>query len=215
MIEFQLNREGILFVISAPSGGGKSTVLRAVLKADSTLSYSVSATTRAPRTGEVDGEDYYFHTEEEFERLIAEDAFIEYAKVHGHYYGTLREEVARKLADRKDVILDIDVQGSLELKEERPDTVTIFILPPSIATLEKRLRSRGLDNEETMRLRLENARNEIRFAQRYDYVMVNEDLGRTIETIRNIIEAERCRTHRIAVNDALGEVEFLPAIGRA
>ena len=115
MIEFQLNREGILFVISAPSGGGKSTVLRAVLKADSTLSYSVSATTREPRTGEIDGEDYYFRTNEKFERLIEENAFIEHARVHGHYYGTLREEVNRKLLDSNDVILDIVVQGSLEL----------------------------------------------------------------------------------------------------
>ncbi len=210
MIEFQLHRSGILFLISAPSGGGKSTVLKEILKADPSLSYSISATTRDPREGEVDGEHYHFKTLEEFKRLTAADAFIEYASVHGNYYGTLKSEVDAKLEAGHDVILDIDVQGSLKMKDERPETVLIFILPPSIATLEKRLRSRGLDEERAIRLRLENARNEIRYAQLYDYVLVNERLERTIEHIQQIIEAERARTARITVTDALGEIEFYP-----
>lgn len=213
MVEFQVSRKGIVFVISAPSGGGKSTVLKAVREADPSLAYSVSVTTRAPRGTETDGVEYYFKPVEEFERLLAEDAFIESAKVHGNWYGTLKSEVDKRLGERRDVVLDIDVQGSLKLKSERTDTVLIFILPPSIATLEKRLRTRGLDNEDAMRLRLANARNEIRYAPLYDYVIVNQVLGRTIEQISRIIEAERCRSHRIRVHDALGEVDFIPAVG--
>ncbi|MEQ8821402.1 MAG: guanylate kinase [Sumerlaeia bacterium] len=209
MIEFQIKRKGILFVLSAPSGGGKSTILRALLKADSTLSYSISATTRPPRRDETDGVEYYFKSMEQFEDLKAGNAFLETAQVHGNHYGTLVEEVESKIRSGKDVVLDVDVEGSITLKKIRPDTVTIFILPPSIATLEKRLRNRGLDNEEQMRIRLQNAREEIRFAQRYDYVMVNQDLLNTIESIRDVIVSERCRTHRITVTDALGEVDFL------
>ncbi len=213
MIEFQLTRKGIIFVVSAPSGGGKSTVLRAILQADPTLNYSVSATTRPARGTEADGKEYHFLGEAEFRKLIAEDGFIEYARVHGNYYGTLKREVDAKIHARQDVMLDIDVQGSLRLKSERPETVLIFILPPSIATLEKRLRSRGLDEEQAMRTRLQNARNEIRYAQLYDYVLVNEDLDRTIAGIKAIVAAERFKSHRCKVLDALGEVEFIPAVG--
>ncbi len=213
MIEFQLSRKGIIFVVSAPSGGGKSTVLRAILQADPTLSYSISATTRPARGSETHGKDYFFLTPEEFQAQIEQDGFIEYAKVHGNYYGTLKSEVDRKLQQHEDVILDIDVQGSLRLKSERPETVLIFILPPSIATLEKRLRSRGLDDEAAMKTRLQNARNEIRYAQLYDYVLVNEDLERTIASINAIVAAERMKSHRCKVHDALGEVEFIPAVG--
>src|SRR5690606_2406875 len=156
---------------------------------------------------------YHFLPVEDFQRLIDEDGFIEYAKVHGNYYGTLKSEVDRKIHSKQDVILDIDVQGSLRLKSERPDTVLVFILPPSIATLEKRLRSRGLDDEATMKTRLQNARNEIRYAQLYDYVLVNEDLERTIASINAIVASERMKSHRCKVHDALGEVEFIPAVG--
>lgn len=213
MIEFQLSRSGILFVVSAPSGGGKSTILRRLLEKDSSITYSVSATTRPPRRTEVDGQDYHFKTVEEFESLIGEGAFLEHAKVHGNYYGTLKSEVDRQVAQRKDIVLDIDVQGSLALKRVRPSTVLVFVLPPSIATLERRLRSRGLDDDQAVALRLRNAREEIRHAPRYDYALVNEDLDATIERVQQIIEAERWRTHRLKVHDALGEVKFLPATG--
>lgn len=209
MIEFQLNRDGILFVLSAPSGGGKSTILREILKADPSLEYSVSVTTRAPRGDEQDGREYHFRSAEEFKRLQAGDSFIEWAVVHGNYYGTLRGEVDQRLGMGADVILDIDVQGSLKLKKERPDTVLVFVLPPSIATLEKRLRSRGLDDDRAVRTRLDNARHEIKYANLYDYVLVNERLEETIEGIQRVIEAERQRAHRMIINDALGEIEFL------
>lgn len=206
MLEFHLKRSGMLIVVSAPSGGGKSTILRTLLKEDATLSYSISATTRRAREGEVEGRDYYFMNVEEFKRLIDEDAFFEWAIVHGNYYGTLKREVEAKIADGRDVILDIDVQGSLALKQDYPDSVLIFVLPPSIATLERRLRARGLDDEATMQVRLNNARSELRRSPEYDFVIVNRKLDDTIRSIRTIIDAERHRSTRLTLRDALGEV---------
>jgi len=203
-----MKRRGILFVLSAPSGGGKSTILRAIRAADPTLGYSISVTTRPPRGDEEDGREYFFRSVEEFKALDAEDAFVETALVHGNYYGTLRSEIEGQCDAGKDVLLDIDVQGSLALKKRRPDTVLAFVLPPSIATLEKRLRARGLDNEDAMQVRLANARHEVRFARNYDYVLVNHNLEETIAHIREIIAAERFRSHRIEVRDARGEIEF-------
>ncbi|MDK2973549.1 MAG: guanylate kinase [Candidatus Sumerlaeota bacterium] len=210
MLEFLVNRKGILFVVSAPSGGGKSTILKALRQQDPGLSYSISVTTRKARGDERDGIEYHFRTVEEFEALIAENAFVEYAKVHGNYYGTLKSEVDRRTENGADVLLDIDVQGSLNLKQQRPDTVMIFVLPPSIATLERRLRGRGLDDDDAIALRLQNARNEVRFARHYDYVLVNRELDDTIDGVRQIIAAERRRAHRLDIKDAFGEIEFLP-----
>lgn len=209
MIEFQLKRRGILFLLSAPSGGGKSTVLRSLLQSDKSLHYAISATTRKQRPDEEEGVHYFFKSLEQFNDLINEDAFIEYALVHGNYYGTLEQEVQDRLNSEQDVIIDADVQGSLAIKERMPDTVTIFILPPSIATLEKRLRSRGTDEEEQLSLRLTNAREEVRYASLYDYVIVNVDIQKTITGIQQIVEAERRKAHRMAVTDALGEIEFI------
>lgn len=206
MIEFQLRRSGMLIVVSAPSGGGKSTILRRLLEEDQTIGYSISATTRPKREGEVDGRDYYFLDRGDFEAKIAQNAFYEHAIVHGHYYGTLKSEVDAKLREGRDVVLDIDVKGSMNLRKDREDAVLVFILPPSIATLEKRLRQRGLDNEEAMRLRLRNARDEMRMSPNYDYVIVNRKLDDTIRNLRTIIEAERHRTSRLTLRDALGAV---------
>jgi len=206
VLEFHLKRTGMLVVISAPSGGGKSTILKTLLNEDPTLSYSISATTRTPRENEVDGRDYHFLSTERFKKYIDEDAFYEWAIVHNNYYGTLRKEVDAKLGEGRDVILDIDVQGSLALKADRPESVLIFVLPPSIATLERRLRSRGLDDEEAMQLRLTNARSELRRSPEYDFVIVNRKLDETISKIRTIIESERHRSTRLTLKDALGEV---------
>ncbi len=209
MIEFHLKRRGILFLISAPSGGGKSTVLRSLIQSDKSLHYAISATTRTKRSDEVDGEHYHFKSLDQFKDLIDEEAFIEYALVHGNYYGTLYKETQNRLDSEEDVIIDADVQGSLVIKERMPDTITIFILPPSIATLEKRLRSRGTDAEEQLSVRLANAREEVRYASLYDYVIVNSDIQRTIIGIQQIVEAERRKAHRMSVTDALGEIEFI------
>lgn len=206
MVEFELKRSGMLIVLSAPSGGGKSTILRKLMDEDESLHYAISATTRPQREGEMDGEDYFFLSIEDFQARIDENAFYEYAQVHGNYYGTLKTEVDSKLGMGQDVILDIDVQGSKSIKSDRPDAVTVFVLPPSIATLEKRLRQRGLDNEEAMQVRLNNARTEMRESPNYDYVIVNRRLDVTIQRIRTIIEAERHRAFRLTLKDALGEI---------
>jgi len=206
VIEFELKRSGILFVVSAPSGGGKSTIIRELLANDATLSYSISGTTRAARSDEQEGREYYFYSIEDFQRLIDEDRLYEYALVHGNYYGTLKSEVDSKLHAGGDVILDLDVQGSVELKKKAPECVSIFILPPSLATLEKRLRGRGSDEEETIQRRLLNARTELRMAERYDYVLVNRVLTETIEQMKTIIAAERFRASRLTVRDSLGSL---------
>lgn len=181
----------MLIVLSSPSGGGKSTVCRALLQADPRLEYSVSVTSRAPRPGEVNGRDYWFVSEEEFCRLIESDAFYEWARVHDNYYGTRRDIVEEKLARGHDVVMDLDVVGGLTIKKQSDRAVLIYVLPPSLKVLEERLRARGTDSEAVIQKRLRNARQEINFAEKYDFVVINENLEQTIATIRRIIEAQR------------------------
>jgi len=195
-MSIRLKRSGILFVISAPSGGGKSTVLRALLPATEGLKYSVSVTSRPPRDGEREGVDYYFVSTEEFQSLIDHKEFYEWAKVHGNYYGTRKSVVESLVSQGYDVALDLDVQGACQIKGMKPDSVTIFLLPPSTETLEKRLRGRETDDEEVVRLRMHNAVNEIAQCGLFDYLVVNENLDRTIAAIGHIIDAERQRGSR-------------------
>lgn len=206
MIEFEIKRTGMLIVISAPSGGGKSTILRALLESDDTVDYSISATTRKPRATEVHGKDYFFYNLDEFRDLVSQNMFYEYAIVHGNYYGTLKTEVDAKLNAGLDVLLDIDVQGSLKLKKEHPDCSTIFILPPSMAKLESRLRGRASDDEEVIQRRLTNARSEVRMADRYDYILMNNDLQETVANVRTIIRAQRFRASRTVLKDPFGSM---------
>jgi guanylate kinase len=186
-----LEPEGMLVVIASPSGGGKSSVCRALLAADPQLEYSVSVTSRPPRTDEVNGRDYQFVSEDEFHRMIEQGLFYEWAQVHDNLYGTRRDVIEAKLARGKDVVLDLDVTGSLNIKKQNEKAVLVFILPPSLGVLEERLRRRNTDNEEVIQKRLKNARMEINFAGKYDYAVLNEDLEQTIATIRRIIDAER------------------------
>jgi len=195
-MSIRLKRSGTLFVISAPSGGGKSTVLRALLPATEGLKYSVSVTSRPPRDGEREGVDYYFVSTEEFQSLIDHKEFYEWAKVHGNYYGTRKSVVESLVSQGYDVALDLDVQGACQIKGMKPDSVTIFLLPPSTETLEKRLRGRETDDEEVVRLRMHNAVNEIAQCGLFDYLVVNENLDRTIAAIGHIIGAERQRGSR-------------------
>lgn len=193
----RLKRKGILIVLSSPSGGGKSTVLKKLLASDAGLDYSVSTTTRPPRKGEEDGKAYFFVSDEEFQRMIGEGRFYEWAHVHGYRYGTRRDIIEEKLRRGRDVLLDLDTQGALEVKRLAPESVIIFLLPPSMEVLEERLRARKLDSEETMQVRLKNAKDEIACAEKYDYIVINDKLADTIETVRSIIHAERHRNARV------------------
>jgi guanylate kinase len=183
-------------VISGPSGVGKSSFVEQLLDADLNLEYSVSATTRSRRPHETDGRDYVFLTREEFQRRIDAGEFVEWAEVHGEQYGTLKSEIDRRLAEGRNVLLDIDVQGGMAVRKVYPDGVFIFVLPPSMASLEERLRGRGTDPDERIRLRLENARREIELGKAYDYAVVNDDLDSALHRVAAIIEAEACRVRR-------------------
>ena len=199
MTNFSLERKGMLIVVSSPSGGGKSTVIQDILKNDPGMEYSVSVTSRPPRPGEIDGQSYTFVSEEQFRKWIAEDRFYEWAEVHDHLYGTRKDVIAEKLERGKDVIMDLDVQGGLNVKKKSPDAVLVFLLPPSLEILEKRLRLRKTDNEEVIKVRLHNALKEMDIATQYDYVLINNNLKETIEQVKGIIRSERHRSCRMNI----------------
>jgi guanylate kinase len=184
-------------VISGPSGAGKSSFVKALLgRYPRDLVYSVSATTRPRREHEVEGRDYFFLGREEFQRRVDGGEFVEHAEVHGELYGTLKSQTEAVLRSGRNVLLDIDVQGGRSVRRIYPDGVYIFVLPPSLADLEERLRARGTDSEERIKLRLENARREIAIAREYDYAVVNDDLEDATRKVLAIIEAETCRASR-------------------
>lgn len=180
-----------VFIISAPSGSGKSTLVRRLLAWDVSLLFSISYTTRSPRGEEVNGREYHFISRAEFESRLAREEFLEHADVFGNYYGTHNGVVLQGEAERRDVVLDIDVQGARQLKEKIPDAVSIFILAPSRQELEKRLRSRGEDQEEVIRKRLAGAAREISHYADYDYVLVNDDVDQAAGELIGIVSAER------------------------
>ncbi len=192
--------KGILFVISGPSGAGKGTILERVLKNRQNIEFSVSATTRSPRPGEIDGVHYYFITREEFQKKIDSLQFLEWAHVHEEYYGTLREWVESRLDKEHDVVLDIDVQGALQIMEKAVDEVFIFVAAPSIDELHRRLTKRGTESEEKILSRLEVARHELEYISKYEYLIINDDLSQACEQLNAIIEAEKCKTRRLADN---------------
>ena len=193
-----LNRlKGLLIVISAPSGTGKTTLSHMLLREFPNMEFSVSYTTRKPRNGEINGRDYWFIDRETFEKMIEEGDFLEWAEVYGHLYGTSKSQVIKALSEGKDVLLDIDTQGALNVKKNFPEAVLIFILPPSLKELKRRLESRGTDDEETIKKRLKIAREEIRRAPLYDYVVVNDVLEIAFDNLRSIIKAEKCRAERL------------------
>jgi len=186
-----------VIVISGPSGAGKSTFVHELLRLHPELVYSVSATSRPRREHEAEGADYFFLTPEDFRARIERGEFVEWAEVHGELYGTLRAQIDAALAAGRNVLLDIDVQGGRAVRRIYPDGVFLFILPPSLARLEERLRGRGTDSEERIRLRLENARREIALAHEYDYAVVNDDWEVAARKVDAILTAEKCRASRI------------------
>ena len=187
---------GSLILISAPSGAGKTSLVKSVLDADTEIAVCISHTTRAMRDGERDGENYHFVEDAEFDRMIAAGAFLEYADVFGKRYGSSRQEVERCRADGKDVILEIDWQGADQVREMLADAVSIFILPPSITELEKRLRGRGQDSADAIQTRLAEAKTDMAQAARYDYLLVNDDFKRAQSELLSIIQSTRLRRER-------------------
>ncbi|WP_294160532.1 guanylate kinase [uncultured Selenomonas sp.] len=186
-------KKGLLIVVSGPSGTGKGTVCHELLTQTPELAYSISATTRAPREGEQDGVNYYFLTKEKFEQMIADGGFLEHANVYGNYYGTPLGKIEERRAARQDILLEIDIQGALNVMERCPDGVFIFLLPPSIEELERRLRGRGSETAESLARRMGNAKKEIAIGKRYKYVVVNDTVEKAVADIKAILVAEHSR----------------------
>lgn len=183
--------KGKLIVISAPSGCGKSTVVRALMDIRPNLKFSISATTRSPRIGEVDGKDYFFVSREKFMEMVEKDEFLEHAIYVDNCYGTPRKALDEMLEKGLDVILDIDVQGAFQIRKKRPDALMVFLMPPSFEDLEKRLILRGKDSMEVIRNRLETARRECSVSDKFDYIIVNDDVDRAVSEFSSIIDKEK------------------------
>ena len=186
-------RRGKTFIICGPSGVGKGTVVARLLPSDPTLDFSVSATTRAPRNGEVDGVHYHFLSREQFQQWIAEDAFLEHAEFVGNYYGTPKKYVDAAMEQGRDVLLDIEIQGAEQVHRQRPEVVRIYVAPPSWAELERRLIGRGTEDMEKVRSRLERGKQEFAAASSFDYFVINDTVDNAVTEIRAIMLAEHCR----------------------
>ncbi len=204
----KVNR-GSLIILSGPSGAGKGTIHKELMKHSSNLKYSISMTTREPRDGEVNGKDYFFVTEEEFKKEIENNSFLEYAIVHGNYYGTLKREVERDLDLGYDVILEIDIQGALNIKAQKEDGIFIFIMPPSMRELRDRLVKRGTETKEKLVERFKNAYKEVNEMSKYNYVVINDEVDLAVTKVEAILIAERCRVDRIEEFDVNNQEELI------
>ncbi len=191
-----MNGKGVLMILSGPSGSGKDTVLNRLVEANENVCVSISMTTREMRDGEIDGKHYYFVSREYFEKKIAEDKMLEYAEYAGNYYGTPRQPVEEMLNEGKSVVLKIEVQGAEKIRRIYPDVTSVFLLPPSMRVLESRLRGRGSEDEETINHRLRIAREELRRAYDYDYIVINDTVENALHGLETVIEAEKKKTSR-------------------
>ena len=195
-------------VLSAPSGAGKTTIARALVKEIEDVVFSVSATTRPARDHEVDGVDYHFLSEAEFRAMIEADELVEWAEVHGHLYGSSREALQAASEEGRFLVLDVDVQGAMQMRDRVPDAVLVFVLPPSVDALVERLTERGTEGKDNVTQRIENARGELEQASRFDYIVVNENLEQAIDEIRSIVLAEGRRTDRaIDLSNAIRQLQ--------
>ncbi len=202
----QIARRGVMFVLSSPSGAGKTTLSRGLVEADGNISMSISVTTRRPRGGEVDGKDYHFISPPEFDRMVAGGELLEHAKVFDNCYGTPKRPVEEALARGRDVLFDIDWQGTQQLESSAPnDLVSVFILPPSMQALERRLEARAQDAPDVVAKRMARAADEMSHWAEYDYVLINLDIDRSLSQVRAILEAERLRRQRqVGLNEFVG-----------
>lgn len=191
-----MNHQGILVVVSGFSGAGKGTLMKELLKRYDNYALSISATTRAPREGETDGKEYFFVTKEQFEKMRDERKLIEYAQYVNNYYGTPKEYVEQKMAEGKDVILEIEIQGAMKIREKFPDTLLVFVCPPSMEELKNRLVGRGTETLDVINGRLRRAVEESKGMDKYDYLLINDDLEECVDTLHETIRCERMRTSR-------------------
>ena len=192
----KLQDEGILLVVSGPSGAGKGTICSAIREIYPDLDYSISMTTRAPRKGEKEGVSYFFRSDSQFEDLVRQDEFLEYARVYDHYYGTPKKYVLDKIKEGRSVLLEIDIQGAMQVKKRYPKGVFVYIVPPSLEILSKRIHERGTDSEEVIQNRLAQITSELALAHQYDYIVVNDVLADAVHKTCSIIEAEKCKLSR-------------------
>ncbi len=200
-----MSNKGLLVVLSGPSGSGKDTILERLICLAPNIVKSISATTRHSRTGEINGKDYFFISEQDFCNAISDEKLLEYTNYCGNYYGTLKNLVEDLQNNQKDVILKIEVDGAKQIKEKCPDALRIFILPPSMETLKERLSKRGTETAESLEKRLNRARDEIKFSSEYDYIVVNDDVDKCAQNIYSIINAEKFKLHRMKniINEVL------------
>ena len=187
-----MKNKGLLLVVSGPSGVGKGTICKEYLSSYDDCALSVSATTRAPRDGEIDGVSYFFLSHDEFRKKIDEGGFLEHAVFCDNYYGTPKEAVLKQLESGKNVILEIEVQGALQVRSHYPEAVFVFVIPPTLQTLEDRLRGRGTETDEVIKKRLERAKAEFKYIDKYNYVLVNDTVSDAVARLHSIIEAEKC-----------------------
>jgi len=195
-VGFTMFNKGLLIVVSGPSGAGKGTICSAYLERNPHAVLSVSVTTRKPRVGEKEGVNYFFRDKETFLKMVENGEFLEYAEVYGNYYGTPKKFVEEKLADGRDVILEIDIQGALQIKERFPEAVFVFIIPPSMEELKRRIVKRGTEDAETIYRRFQSAYEELNYISRYNYVIINDTVDSAVAKLEAIVLAEKCRVDR-------------------
>ncbi len=200
-----MQARGLLIVVSGPSGAGKGTICKELLRNDGNVGISVSVTTRQPRAGEVHGVNYFFKTREEFQRMIEQDELLEYAEVYGNYYGTPKQFVVDQIRSGQDILLEIDIQGAMQIRNKYREGIFVFIVPPSMAELKNRIIKRGSETADTLETRFSSAFEEIEFITKYDYFIINDTVDAAVEQLHSIVQAEKCRVIDGSIEELIQE----------